>query len=449
MKIHRVEQNGSGLTVLLSGEDSGCCPSCGRRSTSRHSSYSRHLRDLPAHGGPVTAVVTVTRWRCQNALCLQRIFAGTDPLLATPYARQTSRMRTIIRLFGHGVGGRPSERIMARLGMPICHTSILRQLKANAPKVQDRPHVRVVGIDEWAWRKGTTYGTVVVDLERREVVDLLPDRATASVAKWFSDHPEVEYISRDRAGVYADGARQGAPTARQGADRFHLLMNFRETVAREMNGIGPPIRENSSAGADHEYQEQGYAAREQMVALTRRADRQAVFDEIRALHDAGKTVKEISGQLGVARRRVERWVRRIAPPERNIMDPKPCTPAGFGAFLERRRAEGITNGRQLFGEIVARSYTGSYSHLARFLSPRTDAGVIIKKIAGLERVAQVFGSALDDCLTVPLSGLARHGREAREIGRLFAIDGSDHWDSLPGSDLPGRSCEGRSVRRRP
>ena len=147
-------------------------------------------------------------------------------------------MRTIIRLFGHGIGGRPSERIMARLGMPIFHTSILRQLKANAPKVQDRPHVRVVGIDEWAWRKGTTYGTVIVDLERREVVDLLPDRATTSVAKWFSDHPEVEFVSRDRAGVYADGARQGAPQARQGADRFHLLMNFRETVARLFTAEG-------------------------------------------------------------------------------------------------------------------------------------------------------------------------------------------------------------------
>ena len=162
------------------------------------------------------------------------------------------------------------------------------------------------------------------------MVELLPDRANASVAKWFSDHPEVEYISRDRAGVHADGARQGAPQVRLGADRFHLLMNFRETVAREMNGIGPPIRENSSAGEDHEYQEQGYAAREQIVALTRRADRQAVFDEIRALYDAGKTVREIFGQLGLGRRRVERWVRRLAPPERNIMDPKPCTPAGFG-----------------------------------------------------------------------------------------------------------------------
>ena len=383
MKIRRVEQNGSGLTVLLSGKDRGCCPTCGTQSTSRHSNYSRHLRDLPAHGDPVTAVVAVTRWRCRNALCSQRIFAGADPLLATPYARQTSRLRTIIRLFGHGLGGRPSERIMDRLGMPICHTSILRQLKANAPKVPGRPHLRVAGIDEWAWRKGTTYGTVIVDLERHEVVDLLPDRTAASVAKWFSYHPEVEYISRDRAGVYADGARQGAPQARQGADRFHLLMNFRETVAREMSGVGPPIRENSLAGEDRELQEQGYEARERIVAFTRRSDRQAVFDKIRALYDAGKTVREISCQLGLGRRRVERWVRRIAPPERNIMEPKPSTPAGFGAFLERRRREGVTNGRQLFGEIVARGYTGSYSHLARFLTPRTDAGFIVQKIAGL------------------------------------------------------------------
>ena len=370
------------------------------------------------------AVVTVTRWRCRNLQCLQQIFAGEDPLLAAPYARQTSRMRTIIRLFGHGVGGRPSERIMARLGMPICHTSILRQLKANTPTLQKRPHVRVAGIDEWAWRKGTTYGTVIVDLERHKVVDLLPDRTAASVAKWFSDHPEVEFVSRDRAGVYADGVRQGAPQARQGADRFHLLMNFRETVAREMNGIGPPIRENSLAGEDREIQEQGYEARDRIVALTRHATRQAVFDEIRALYDSGKTVREISGQLGLGRRRVERWVRRIAPPERNIMEPTPCTPAGFGAFLERRRTEGVTNGRQLFGEIVERGYTGSYSHLARFLAPRTDAGSIVQKIAGLapQQARDLASGRLISALTAAaLCIKPRNQLTDRQLGNLAAL----------------------------
>ena len=246
--------------------------------------------------------------------------------------------------------------------------------------MQNRPQVRVAGIDEWAWRKGVTYGTVIVDLERHEVVDLLPDRTAASVAKWFISHPEVEYISRDRAGVYADGARQGTPQAHQGADRFHLLMNFREAVAREMNGIGPPIRENILAGNDHELRDQQLEERERVVASTRREDRQAVFDEIRELYYSTKTVREITLQLGIGGRRVERWVRRIAPPEGNIMEPKSCTPAGFAAFLERRRGEGITNGRQLFGEIVERGYTGTYCHLARFLSPRTDADIIVQKL---------------------------------------------------------------------
>ena len=93
--------------------------------------------------------------------------------------------------------------------------------------VQDRPHVRVAGIDEWAWRMGTTYGTIIVDLERYEVVGLLPDRTATSVAKWFSDHPEVEFVSRDRAGVYADGARQGAPKGRSFSSIYEFQGNCR------------------------------------------------------------------------------------------------------------------------------------------------------------------------------------------------------------------------------
>ena len=143
--LRGILRDGSGLTVVLSGKDCGRCPSCGTRSISRHSGYSRHFGDLPAHGVPVTAVMTITRWLYRNPQSSQRIFAGADPLLAAPDARQTSRMAAVIHLFCHGVGGRPSERIMARLRMPGCHTSILRQLKSNAQKVPNRAHVRVVG----------------------------------------------------------------------------------------------------------------------------------------------------------------------------------------------------------------------------------------------------------------------------------------------------------------
>jgi len=121
---------------------------------------------------------------------------------------------------------------MARLGMPVSDTTILRSVKECAGAQPNHAVVRVAGIDEWAWRKGTHFGTIVVDLERRQVVELLLDRSAATTADWFKSHPEIEVVSRDRAGPYADAARQGAPQARQVADRFHLLKNFRETVER-------------------------------------------------------------------------------------------------------------------------------------------------------------------------------------------------------------------------
>jgi len=110
----------------------------------------------------------------------------------------------------------------------------------------------VAGIDDWAWRKGTNYGTIIVDLERRQVVDLLADRSAATTASWFKDHPEVEVVSRDRAGLYADAARQGAPQARQVADRFHLLQNFRETVERQLGRFEAPISDSQVNARDNQ-----------------------------------------------------------------------------------------------------------------------------------------------------------------------------------------------------
>ena len=125
---------------------------------------------------------------------------------------------------------------MARLGMLVGHCTILREVKRSAQTDANAALVRVAGIDDWAWKKGMNYGTVIVDLERRQVVDVLPDRSAASTAEWLKRHPEIEVISRDRAGLYAEGARVGAPQARQVADRFHLLQNFREAVERQLIG---------------------------------------------------------------------------------------------------------------------------------------------------------------------------------------------------------------------
>jgi hypothetical protein len=269
---------------------------------------------------------------------------------------------------------------MARLGMPVSDTTILRSVKKLAGVQPNPAVVRVAAIDEWVWRKGMTFGTVIVDLERRQAVELLADRSAGTAAEWFERHPAIEVVSRDRAGLYADAARQGAPQARQVADRFHLLKNFRDTVKRQLGRFEAPIREavvqveddlgtreqpviEPSAGCSE------VVANERLRRRRRDAARKAMFDEIRVLYEAGSPVTEIARKLGLGPRRVYRWVRRIDLPEPSTMEPKACTPAYFGAFLARRWAEGTTKVRHLISDIRHRGYTGSFSHLARFLAP--------------------------------------------------------------------------------
>ena len=267
---------------------------------------------------------------------------------------------------------------MKRLGMPVSDTTILRSLKEHARTQSDNGAVHVAGIDDWAWRKGANYGTIIVDLERRQVVDLLGDRSAATAANWFKEHPEVEVVSRDRAGLYAEAARQGAPQARQVADRFHLLQNFRETVERQLGRFEAPISDSQvNAGDDQATPPlparsdcpSDAVTQKRLMCRGRQAVRQELFDKIRTLFEGGSSVREIARKLDLGRRRVERWVRRIDLPDRNTMASKPSTPAYFGALLARCWAEGITKVRHLFDEIRRHGYTGSYSHLARFLAP--------------------------------------------------------------------------------
>jgi Transposase len=210
-----VERAEPGWIVAVDSRDRPTCLDCGTSSSLRHSSYQRTLRVLPAQGAPVTIQARLTRWRCGNDRRDRRIFAERRPGLAAPFARRTARPPGIVRLFGHSTGGRPSERLMGRLGRSVSDTTILRSAKDRGAAQTNPAMVRVAGVTEWARRKGLNYGTIIVDLERREVVDLLADRSAATMADWFKEHPEIEVVSRDRAGLYADAVRQSATQARQ------------------------------------------------------------------------------------------------------------------------------------------------------------------------------------------------------------------------------------------
>ena len=273
------------------------CPVCTRRSRRVHSQYQRTLADLPLAGRPVVLRVQVRRFRCVNPTCPRAIFAERLPRLGPVRARRTPDQQRALEQIGFALGGAAGARLAGRLGLPASRATLLRLLRAAPCSYPETP--RILGVDDWAWRRGQRYGSLLVDLEQHQPVDLLPDRTTESLATWLREHPGVEVISRDRGGAYADGARQGAPHAVQVADRFHLLANVGDTLERVLGSQRPALREAAaavdrltaeSAAPDDELPEgaavpePAHLPRTHRDKQARRAQRLARYEAVVALH---------------------------------------------------------------------------------------------------------------------------------------------------------------------
>jgi transposase len=385
-----------GVIVEADGPGSARCPSCRHHSVARHSRYWRTIKDLPAHGQAVTLRVRVGRWRCHNARCAQAIFADRLGGVVAPRVQHTDRLGAIVHLVGHALGGRAGERLLARLGMTIGADTIVCLVKRGAPAATPDATLRVLGIDDWAWQKGQQhFGTILVDLERRRVVDVLAVRTADAVAAWLAAHPGIQIISRDRHGPYADAVRRGAPQARQVADRFHLVLNLRGAVQQELGrqrrflvvpqntptvpasgrppARSPMVRRQRSKVLEHDAR----------VAEERRATQLARFRLVKRLQAAGRSAQAIMRETGIGRRFVTNWIRLNDLPERNRMDPRVGMAEFYREYLLRRWTEGCQIGRVLMGEIQTLGYVGSYAGLAKLLAPgdTTDRPSVVAVLA--------------------------------------------------------------------
>jgi transposase len=282
------------------------------------------------------------------------------------------------------MGGRAGQRLMNRLGMPTGRQTLIRQVTAAARRAICVKPIRVLGVDDWAWNKGKLFGTILVDLERGEVADLLPTRSADSLTAWLEQHPEVMVVSRDRQGSYADGARRGAPQAMQVADRFHLTLNLTQAVERELAvqrqylqlapskalELQAPRELNRARSADRQISIQS-SVRQQEVEMRRqrRQENMELFQTLHRMKAAGLKVTEMAKELGLNRRRLDRWLRLDALPERYRMQPRPGMPEAFREHLRERWEAGCRHGRTLFAEVRELGYVGCFSRLAALLSP--------------------------------------------------------------------------------
>lgn len=202
LAVEAIEMSDGQVTVVaLSSSQSSCCPRCAVVSVSVHSRYVRTLADLPSQGSAVSLQLRTRRFRCRSIGCRVKIFAEQfAPVVAQRFGRRTERPEGIVHHIGLALGGRPGQRTAARLVLPVSRDTLLKAVRRRAPPTDGAP--RVIGIDDWAWRKGHRYATVVCDLEQRRIIDVFPDRETATVQAWLAARPSIEIIARDRGDGY-------------------------------------------------------------------------------------------------------------------------------------------------------------------------------------------------------------------------------------------------------
>ena len=352
LSLKRTVEVGAALTfVMQSTATTAACPLCGQSSARPHSHYLRRLADLPCHDRPVRLLVEVRRFFCANADCRRRIFAERLPAVAAVRARTTVRLDKAHCHIGLALGGEAGSRLAARLAMPTSADTLLRRVR-RAPLPQ-YPAVRVLGVDDWAFRKGHHYGTILCDLERHRVVDLLPERSAEALSEWLKKHPEVEVISRDRADEYIRGASAGAPQAVQVADRWHLLRNLLDAlkgtvdrhhaeirVAARAVVVGSAMPAPGQAGATPPSSAPADASASAPAPATerqqqRRHRREQLYDEVLALHGEGISQRVIANRLGIHRSTVRRFVEAGSFPERADR-PSARRTDGFADYLKER-----------------------------------------------------------------------------------------------------------------
>lgn len=317
LRLEQVEQQGTTLTLtVLSTQETRACPVCGQASSSVHSRYERCLADLPVQGLRLCFRLGVRRFYCRVRDCVRQVFCERLDGFARSYARQTQRLAACLELMGQALGGNAGARLAQRLSLPASATLLLRRLRQFTIPPVASP--RVVGIDDWAYKRGQRYGTMIVDLERHKVIDLLPDRTTNTVAAWLKNQPSVEVVSRDRAGAYAEAARQGAPQAQQVADRWHLRQNLTEAVQgvveRHYSRLRQIAQQTAEEKVNHREQTEPTtvtivppSAAEQL-RQARQARRQARYTEVLRLQERGDSIHFIAEQLRMHRRLVRQYI---------------------------------------------------------------------------------------------------------------------------------------------
>jgi len=378
LTLLRQTQHVQGMTLYLASRiSSSCCPHCHTPSDRVHGYYWRYPQDLSWVGESVRVWLRVKRFDCCHPACRRATFSENFSTFLGLHAHRTQRLKAQQGQMGIHVGGEMGATLLNGQNTPSSADSILRTVKAL--ELPQHPTPRVLGVDDWAFRKGLHYGTILVDLEKKQVVDLLPDRTTASLKGWLEQHPGVEIVTRDRASDYSKAITQAAPQAVQVADRFHLLQNLSQAVKKWLErqkkplmvllrGFEPKNKMTPEVSTLPSPELGGSTPTPPQTRHPYHRDREArrkKYDEVIALHSQGLKGRQIEVQSGIPYRTVRFWIKKGHFPESlgrtGVLKPE------HAEHLRVRWAQGETNMVGLCRELITQGYKGGHQTVRDFL----------------------------------------------------------------------------------
>jgi len=454
LRLDRIEITAQAVTLCLrTTRPAVPCPRCAQPARQVHSRYTRHAHDLPIQGRPALLRLDARRFFCRNPDCPRRVFCEPIPHLLAKHARSTTRLTDTHRHLGLALGGEPGARLAAKLGMPTSPDTLLRRVKQGSPNAKPVPAPRVIGVDDWAVRKGHIYGTIIIDLERSEVIELLPGRDGTQLKTWLGEHPEIEVLSRDRWAAYAEAATEAAPQAKQVADRWHLLKNIREALERFLDRqagkiaaalaeplqtpaaqtpdrpapqeLAPSLPRPAPPGATTGPQAEPALSPAQPRPVTAKQQRRLErYHEVRRRHQRGQSLRGIARAMGRSWGVVRRYARSDHCPDWRPGRTGPSQADGYRERIDTWLTAGHRNVAELHRQLQAEGSALRYDTLRRFVTRRLAArGEQRERVNAARPPPPPAPSARGLSFAVIAQPAARTETQQRQVAQLREIDG--------------------------
>lgn len=373
-EVHDTAVIGNTLfATIIASRTAARCPDCGCPSSRVHSRYVRQIKDLPAQGRSVELRVIVRRFRCAVGHCPRKTFAEPLDQLAERHAQRTTRLTDVLQALILRVSSHTGAYLAERLGIPTSPRTLLRLVTRHQPEAGA---LRVVGIDDFALRRGQTYATLICDLESGRPVDIISGRNAETVREWLQAHPGIQVVVRDRATSYADAANAAVPDAVQVADRFHLVRNVMDALKEVVDSkswtlpLPPaaeshPVAEPPTAGAPEPPPKPNRQQAKKEATARRRRER---YEEIQRRYHQGESLRSIARAMGLSRHTVKRYVKATRVPLYAARRPRSRKIDRFVDYMRQRWDDGCHNARQLYDELVSRGYAGAASTVRHLVS---------------------------------------------------------------------------------